>query len=94
MKFSFFNTAAARHLVSLFLGALSAIFRTSLTPVIDTLTIKRASNNVITNTGKVLDATAPYQHGVVFLKVMSFTWDIAGDLDPVCQTHTGNFTKR
>src|SRR5690554_7458076 len=48
---------------------------------------------MVANARKVLDATAANQHHAMLLEVMPLTRNIAGDLDPVGQTHTRDLTK-
>ena len=72
---------------------LSAVFRTALATVADTLGVKRTANDVITNARQILHATAADHHDRVFLQVVAFTWDVAGNFKTVGKTHTSNFTK-
>ena len=54
-----------------------AIFRTTLRAVCYTSGIKRTANDVITNTRKVFNTTTTNKHDAVFLKVVTFSWDVS-----------------
>jgi hypothetical protein len=48
---------------------------------------------VVTNTGEILDPAATDENNAVFLKVVTFAGDVAGDLKTACQTDSGNLSE-
>lgn len=58
-----------------------------------TYCIKRAADDVITNTWKILNTAASDEDDAMFLQVMAFARNISGNFDSVGQAHTGYFTK-
>jgi hypothetical protein len=48
---------------------------------------------MVTNAGKVLDATSSHKHYRVFLEVMTDPGNICGDFNAVSQTDTGYLLK-
>jgi hypothetical protein len=56
-----------------------AIFTATSAPFANTCGIERTTDDVVTNTRKVLDPTAANQYNRVFLKFMTFTRDICGN---------------
>jgi len=77
----------------LFLRSLSAVFRTGLHTVRNTLRIERTTDDVVTNTGKVLNTSASDEDDTMLLKIVANTRNIGGNLDPVSQTDSGDLTK-
>ncbi|ALI55431.1 hypothetical protein IMCC12053_1484 [Celeribacter marinus] len=74
------------------LRTLSAVFRTTLLTVFDTLSIKNTAENVVAYTWKVFYAAATDQNHGVLLKVVAFTGDVRDDLEAIRQAHFCNFT--
>src|ERR1700694_493852 len=71
-----------------------AVLRTALLAVLDALGIEDAAENVVAHAGQVLDAaTADHDHRV-FLKVVTFTRNVADDFEPVGQAHLGALAER
>ena len=65
------------------LRALSAVLGTSLTTVSNTLGIQSTTDDVVTDTGQILDTTAADQNNAVLLQVMADTGNVRGDLDTI-----------
>src|SRR6185312_3541412 len=73
---------------------LRAVLGTALLTVLDALGIEDAAENVVTHAWQILDAAAAdHDHGV-FLKVMTFTWNVADDLEAIGQAYLCDLTKR
>src|SRR6185312_3215337 len=72
---------------------LGAVFGTALTPVLDALRVERAADDVIAHAGKVLHAAAADHHDRMFLKIVAFAGDVAGDFETVGQAHARHFTQ-
>jgi hypothetical protein len=62
----------------------------TLAPVVDTLTVESASDNVIADAGKVFNSAAADQHHRVLLQIVPFASDISGDFDTIGQPHARN----
>src|SRR5690554_134220 len=75
------------------LGALGAILGTGLLAILDALQVQRATHDVVTHTGQILDTTATDQHDAVFLEVVAFTADVGNDFETVGQAHLGDLTQ-
>src|SRR5699024_2506026 len=75
------------------LGALSTVFAAGLVAVGNALRVKRTTDDVVTNTGKVLDTAAADQNDAMLLQVMADTGNVRGDLDTIREADTGNFTQ-
>ena len=69
-----------------------AVLRTTLCAVCYASGIKSTTNDVITYTWEVFYTTTTYQYDRVFLKVVSFSWNVGVYFLLVCQTNTGNLT--
>ena len=72
------------------LALLGAVLRTTLLAIIDTKGIERTTDDVVTNTGKVTNATAADEHDRVLLKVVAFTTDVRGHFFAIGQTNTSD----
>ena len=72
---------------------LSAVLGTGLVSLCYTLCIKSTTNDVVTNTGQVLNSSATDKNNRVFLKVVSYSGDIGCYFDPVGKTNSCDFTK-
>ena len=75
------------------LRALCAVLGASLTASVDALRVEGAADDVVTNTGKVLDTAAADHDDGVLLEVVADTGDISGDLVAVGQANTGDLTQ-
>src|SRR5438045_1648235 len=72
---------------------LRAVFTTALFTTLHTVAVKCAAHNVITDTGQVFNTTTAYKYHAVLLQTMTFTGDICGNFQTVCQAYTGNLTQ-
>jgi hypothetical protein len=75
------------------LRPLGAVLRAALSTVRYAHRVEDPTNNMITNTGKVLYTTAANEHDRVLLEVVTFTGNIGGNLHTVRQAYTSNLTK-
>ncbi|MCY1224944.1 hypothetical protein D9M72_371220 [compost metagenome] len=75
------------------LRTLRTILRTTLLAVLDALRIENTTDDVVTNARKVLNAAAADHDNRVFLKVVTFTRNVADDFEAVRQTNLGNLTE-
>src|SRR6185312_5394951 len=57
---------------------LRTVAAASLLAVLDTLGIQRATDDIVTNTGKVLHTTTANEHDGVLLEVVANTGDVGG----------------
>ena len=78
----------------LLLGSLCAVLGTGLTSVSNTGGIQGSPDDVIPGTRKVLDTAAADHDDGVLLKVVTFTRNVAGNLNSVGKADTGDLTKR
>ena len=75
------------------LGPLGTVLGTALHTAVDALGIQRTTDDVVTDTGEVLDtATADHDDGVL-LQGVAHAGDVSGDFVAVGQTHTGDLTQ-
>src|SRR5260370_41464761 len=72
---------------------LGAVFRAALAPVLDTLGVVRAADDVIAHPGQVLDPAAADQHHRVLLQIVALAGDIARHLEPVGQPDARNLAQ-
>ena len=72
------------------LGTLGTVLAAALGAAFDTGGVKSATDDVIANTGKVLNAATAYHDDRVLLQVVALTRDIGVNLLTVGQTDTGN----
>ena len=63
-------------------------------PICDSHRIERAADDVVTNAGKVLDATPAHQHDRMLLQVVPFTGDVSVDFATIGQAHAGDLAQR
>ena len=75
------------------LGSLRAILGASLHTTRDALSVEGAANDVVTNTGKVLDTAAADHNNAMLLKIVADTGNVSGDFVTVGQTHTSDLTQ-
>jgi hypothetical protein len=52
-----------------------------LTAVLDTSSVQGSTNDVVANTGKILNSSSTDEHHGVFLEVMADATDISRDLE-------------
>ena len=77
----------------LLLGTLGAVLGTGLATIVDAGGVQGTTDDVVTDTGKVLHTAAANHHDGVFLKVVAFAGDVSGNFDTVGQAHTGDLTE-
>jgi hypothetical protein len=78
----------------LLLATLDAVLRTTLVTTFDPEGVKRTTDDVVANAGKVTDTSAANQNDRVFLKVVTFTTDVGTDFATVGETDSGDLTER
>lgn len=71
----------------------SAVFGTALLAISNPQRIEGASNDVVSDTWKVLYTAAANEHNGVFLQIVPDPRDIGGDFYTVCEANTGDFTQ-
>jgi hypothetical protein len=74
--------------------SLGSVLGASLLSILDPLGVQNAADDVVSNAGKVLDATAPYENDRMFLKIVTDTGDIGGYLHPVGEPHASDLAQR
>src|SRR5574338_624776 len=77
-------------LLALLLGA---VLGTALLAVVYALEVKATTDNVVTHTWKVLNASTAHQHNSVLLQVVAFATDVSPDFVAAAQAHAGNLTQ-
>ncbi len=75
------------------LRTLGAVLGTTLTMILHTGGIQSTTNDVVTDTGKVLYTAAANHDDGVFLQVVAFTGDVGGDFKAVGEAYTSNLTQ-
>ena len=75
------------------LGTLCAVLGTGLHSAVNALGIKSAADDVVTDTGKILNTAASDEDNGVLLKVVTYAGDISRNLDAVGKTDSGDLTK-
>ena len=75
------------------LGSLCAVLGTGLHTSGHALCIESASDDVVTDTGKVLDTAAADHNNAVLLKIVADTGNVCGDFIAVGQADTGDLTQ-
>jgi hypothetical protein len=75
------------------LRTLRTVFGAALAALIDTEGIERTTDDVVTNTWKVLHPSAANEDDGVFLEVVAFTADVGDDFESVSEAHFGHFTE-
>jgi hypothetical protein len=76
------------------LRSLGSVLGASLLPILDPLGVQNAADDVVSNAGKVLDTTAPYENDRMFLKVVTDSGDIGGHLHPVGEPYASDLAER
>ena len=77
----------------LFLRSLGTVFGTGLFSVGNACRIQRSTDDVISGTGQVLYSSSADQHHAVLLKIVSFSGTIAGNLNAVGKTDSGDLSQ-
>lgn len=72
---------------------LRTVFGARFFSVLDRCAVERAANNVVANAGKVFDPAAANEYDTVFLKVMSFAWNVGDDLLAVRKTDPSDLSQ-
>ena len=75
------------------LGPLRTVLGASLHTTRDALSVEGAANDMVTNTGEILDTAAADHNDAMLLKVVADTGNVSGDFVTVGQTHTSDLTQ-
>jgi len=75
------------------LGLLCTVLGASLHTALNALSIQSAADDMIADTGKVLDTTAANQNDGVLLQVVADTGDISGNFVAIGKTNTSDLTQ-
>jgi len=75
------------------LRPLGAVLGTALFTVGHSQCVERATNDVISDTGKVLHTAPANKHHGVLLQIVPYARDIGSNFHTVCQTDTSDFTQ-
>src|SRR5690606_21239775 len=73
---------------------LRAVAGTSLLTVLHGLGVECTTDDLVTDTGKVLHTTTAHQHERVLLQVVALTRDVSGHLGAVAELHTSDLAHR
>ena len=73
----------------LLLRLLGTVLGTALHPAFNPGSIKRPTDDVVTNPRQVLNTAPTDQNNRVFLQVVANPWNVSRNFDQVGQTHTG-----
>ena len=73
--------------IGLFLRLLNTILGTAAATLLDTHTVERATNDVVTHTRKVLHTTTANEHDTVLLQVVPFIRDVGDHFNAISQTN-------
>ncbi len=76
------------------LRTLSTVLGTGLHYGLHALCIESTTDDVVTNTGQILNTTATDQNNAVLLQVMADTRNVRGDLDTIRQRRTRAILRR
>jgi hypothetical protein len=79
---------------STWLRTLGTILGPAATTSVNAKAVEGSTNNVVTNTRKVLYPTTTHQNDGVLLKIVTLTADIGNDFKAIRETNFGNLTKR
>src|SRR5262249_302986 len=94
LNFSDNGSSSAWHTLTLRLRPLGPVLRTSLLALRYTGGIERATDNVVADTGEILDTASANQHDRVLLQIVPDTGDVRGHFDPVGQANARDLTQR
>ena len=75
------------------LGSLGAVLGAGLAAAIDALGIESAADDVVTDTGQVLDTAAANHNDGVLLQVVTDTGNVGGHFVTVGEADTGDLTQ-
>jgi len=76
----------------LFLRAFDAVLGAAATALFDAYAVERATDDVITHTGKILYAATAHEYNAVLLEVVALVGNIGDDFVAIGQAHFGDFT--
>src|SRR5437667_165792 len=93
-RISRLGTSLRRGMVLSRFRSLGSVFRASLLPVLDALSVERTANDVVAHARQVLDPAAANQDDRVLLQVVALAADVADDFEAVGEAHLGNLAKR
>jgi hypothetical protein len=79
--------------IALSFGSLDPKLGAAGQAILYTAGIQGTADDVVSNTGQVLYATASNQDDAVFLQVVADTRDVSTDFEAGCQTYTSDFAK-
>ena len=75
------------------LGTLCTVLGTGLHTTLNTLSIQSTTDDVVTNTGKVLNTAAADQNNGVLLQVVADTGNVSGNFHTIGQANTSDLTQ-
>src|SRR6516225_3592745 len=93
-KTSRLTAARRRDMTFSLLGTLGAVFRTALAPILYTLGVERAADDMITHPWEIFHSATTDQNDRMLLQVVSLARDVARDLEPVRQAHARHLAQR
>ena len=76
------------------LRTFGAVFGTALAALIDSETVERATDNVVTDTRQILYTAAADEDYGVLLEVVAFTPDVGNDFEAIGEADLSDLTKR
>lgn len=88
---SFFILLLRPHLKLLFF---CSIERSTLLAVFHAFAIETATDDMVTNSGKILNTASADSDDRVLLEIVSFTANICGDFHAIRELHSGDLSKR
>src|SRR3546814_5999955 len=85
-----FRAARRRDIPRSLLRPLRAVLRPALATILHALGVERAADDVVTDTGQVLDATAADPDHRVLLQIVPLAGDVGGHLEAIGQAPARN----
>ena len=79
---------------ALLFGPLSAVLAAGLHSLRNAGRVQCATDDVVSYTGQVLNSSSADKDNAMLLQVVAYAGNIAGDLDTVGKTDSGDFTER
>ena len=76
------------------LRTFGTVFGTTLAPFINAETVKGTPDNVVTDTGQILDASATDENDGVLLEVVAFSANVSNDFEAIGETDFSDLAKR
>ena len=73
---------------------LHAVARAALLTAVNAEAVKRAANDVVSNTGEIANATAANEHDGVLLKIVAFAADVGSHFVAVRQPNAAHLAER